>query len=121
MAHFAELGLNSKVIGVHVVDNENLFDAGGNEQEQIGIDYLLGIHGDGTWVQTSYNNNIRKNYAGIDHKYDDELDAFIRPKPFTSWTLNEDTCQWEAPVDMPTDGKPYSWNEEIQEWYLVEE
>ena len=55
-----------------------------------------------------------------DYKYDDELDAFVRPKPFTSWTLNEDTCQLEAPVDMPTDGKLYSWNEEIQEWYLEE-
>jgi len=126
MAHFAKLGLNREVVEVHVVDNENLLDAGGNEQEQIGIDYLLGVHGGGIWVQTSYNTSggehlyggtpLRKNYAGIGYKYGDELDAFILPKPFTSWTLNEDTCFWEAPVAMPTDGKIYNWNEETQAW-----
>jgi len=131
MAHFAKLGLNGEVIGVNVVDNENLLDADGNEQEQIGIDYLLGVHGGGTWVQTSYNTfggkhlyggtPLRKNYAGTGATYDESLDAFIRPQPFTSWALNEETCFWEAPVDMPTDGKHYDWNEETQAWVLVEE
>jgi len=119
MAHFAKLGLNSKVIGVHVVDNEVIADAAGNEQEQIGIDYLMQIHGYPFWVQTSYNNNIRKNYAGIGYKYDDELDAFIPPKPYSSWALNEDTCNWEAPIPKPDDGLNYGWEEEAQEWIEI--
>jgi len=131
MAHFAKLGLNSEVIGVHVVDNENLLDAGGNEQEQIGIDYLLDVHGGGTWVQTSYNTRggehlyggtpLRKNYAGIGYIYNESLDAFIYPQPFTSWTLNEETCLWEAPAPYPDDGNTHYWNEETQAWHLVEE
>ena len=131
MAHFAKLGLNNEVIGVHVIDNENLLDADGNEQEQLGIDYLLGVHGGGTWVQTSYNTlgnehayggtPLRKNYAGIGYTYDSSLDAFIRPQPFASWTLNESTCLWEAPVAVPTTDKIYVWNEETQAWDIVEE
>ena len=122
MAHFAKLGLNNEVIGAHVVDNVKLLDADGNEQEQIGIDYLLGVHGGGTWVQTSYNTfggehlyggtPFRKNYAGVGYSYDTDRDAFILPKPYPSWILNEDTCNWEAPVPYPDDGKRYSWNEE---------
>ena len=131
MAHFANLGSNSEVIDVQVIDNENLLDANGNEQEQLGIDYLLGVHGGGTWVQTSYNTfggehssggtPLRKNYAYIGGTYDASLDAFVHPKPFSSWTLNEETCLWEAPVPMPIDGKYYRWNEETQAWDLVEE
>ena len=130
MAHFAKLGLNNEVIGVYVVDNENLLDAGGNEQEQIGIDYLLGVHGGGIWVQTSYNTfggehsfggtPLRKNYASIGYTYDESLGAFIQPQPFTSWTLNEETCLWEAPVPYPDDGKTYDWNEETLAWDLVD-
>ena len=70
----------------------------------------------GTWENTSYNGNIRKNDAGIGYSYDSERDAFIPPKPFDSWTLNEETCRWEAPVPYPTDGKVYSWNEDITNW-----
>ena len=128
MAHFAKLGLNSEVIGIHVVDNENLLDADGNEQEQIGIEHLLGVHGGGTWVQTSYNTfggehlyggtPFRKNYAGVGYSYDTDRDAFILPKPYPSWILNEDTCNWEAPVPYPDDGKRYSWNEETH-WNVI--
>jgi len=122
MAHFAKLGLNSKVISVHVVDNENLLDANGNEQEQIGIDYLTQIHNYPFWVQTSYNDNIRKNYAGICFRYDSERDAFIAPKPFTSWKLNEDTCKWEAPIPYPGDeNTEYFWDEEIENWSILKE
>lgn len=80
----------------------------------------------GEWIQTSYNTKggvhqlggtpLRKNYAGIGHTYDGQRDAFIPPKPYPSWTLNEDTCLWEPPIPYPTDGKLYQWNEEIQEW-----
>ena len=130
MAHFAKLGLNNEVINVHVVDNVNLLDADGNEQEQIGIDHLLRVHGGGTWVQTSYNTYggehsaggtpLRKNYAGIGYTYNESLGAFIEPKPFASWTLIEESCRWEAPVPHPDDGKIYVWNEETQAWDLVE-
>jgi hypothetical protein len=83
----------------------------------------------GEWIQTSYNTHggqhpegrpLRKNYAGIGYTYDRERDAFIPPKPFASWVLNEDTCLWDAPVAMPTDGKPYQWNEDTQAWVEVE-
>ena len=129
MAHFAKIGLNNEVIGVHVVDNENLLKDG-VEDEQTGIDYLLGVHGSGTWIQTSYNTRggehsdggtpLRKNYAGIGYKYDDERDAFIAPQPFPSWSLDENTCLWEAPVPKPDDGNSYHWNESTQEWDAIE-
>jgi hypothetical protein len=72
----------------------------------------------GEWIQTSYTGSIRKNYAGIGFTYDTELDAFIPPQPYASWILNEDTCQWEAPVPYPTDSNQYKWNEETQLWEL---
>ena len=70
----------------------------------------------GTWVKTSYNGNIRKNYAGIGFNYDAARDAFIAPKPFNSWLLDEDTCQWKAPIEYPTDGLMYQWDEELTDW-----
>lgn len=115
MAHFAKLDENNIVIHVSVVNNENLLKDG-VEDEQTGIDYLIGVHGGGTWKQTSYNNNIRKNYAGIGYTYDEVKDAFIPPKPFPSWVLNEETCNWDAPVAYPEDGKMYQWDEETQTW-----
>ena len=75
---------------------------------------------EGTWVQTSYNASIRKNYAGIGYTYDLAKDAFIPPKPYPSWVLNEDTCNWEAPVTIPDDGKQYKWNEATTNWVEVE-
>jgi hypothetical protein len=120
MAHFAKIGLNNKVIEVLSVNNEVLKDANGIEQESIGIDFLTKLTGWAIWKQTSYNGNIRKNHAGIGYTYDEDRDAFIPPKPFNSWVLNEDTCRWDAPVVKPDDGQRYNWNETIQNWELVE-
>jgi hypothetical protein len=115
MAHFAKLDEDNRVLAVHVVNND-VITIDGAESEQAGIDFLTSLHGHSSWKQTSYNGSFRKNYCGIDYIYDESRDAFIPPKPFTSWTLNETTCLWEAPISMPTDGKLYSWNEENQEW-----
>jgi hypothetical protein len=120
MAHFAKIGLNSKVIEVLSVNNEVLLDSNGVEQEDNGIDFLTKLTGYPVWKQTSYNNNFRKNFAGIGMTYDEDRDVFIPKKPFNSWILNEDTCQWEAPVSYPTDGQRYNWNEENQTWDLLE-
>tara|TARA_S200002703_G_scaffold98909_1_gene85538 strand:+ start:155 stop:589 length:435 start_codon:yes stop_codon:yes gene_type:complete len=121
MASFAKIGLNSKVIEVVSVHNNELKDSNGVEQENIGIDYLTKLTGWAIWKQTSYNGNIRKNFAGIGHTYDEDRDAFISPKPtqYPSWVLNETTCQWEAPIAKPddeTETKRYGWNEETQQW-----
>ena len=128
MASFAKRGLNNKVIAVHSVHNNVLKDADGVEQEVIGIDFLTKLHGWAIWKQTSYNTHggvhssggtpLRKNHAGIGYTYDEDRDAFIPKKPYNSWTLNETTCQWEAPVAYPTDGGKYTWNEETTTWNL---
>jgi hypothetical protein len=128
MASFAKIGLNNKVIEVLSVVNEVLHDSNGVEQESIGIDFLTKLTGWAIWKQTSYNTKagvhdkngipFRKNHAGIGYTYDEDRDAFIPPKPFNSWILNENTCLWEAPVAHPTDGKNYSWNETTKNWDL---
>lgn len=118
MAHFVELNNNNIVIRGIVVHNNELLDDNGNESEQKGIDFCVNLFG-GNWKQTSYNGNIRKNYAGIGYTYDSVRDAFIPPKPYNSWILNEDTCRWEAPIPYPTDNKPYSWNEDTQSWVEI--
>jgi hypothetical protein len=111
MAHFAEVDENGVVQRVLVVPDE---------QEHRGHEFLANDLGlGGTWVQTSYNARIRKNYAGIGMIYDADRDAFRTPQPFASWILNEDTCQWEAPVPYPTDGVIYSWNEETTDWEAI--
>ena len=120
MAHFAKIGLNNIVAEVLVVANRETMDAQGNEQESIGIEFLKTLTGHETWIQTSYNGNIRKNYASIGYTYDAQRDAFISPKPYDSWVLNETTCRWDAPVAMPTDDKKYSWNESTTSWVEVE-
>jgi len=120
MATFAKIGLNNKVIEVLSVHNNELLDSNGVEQEVNGIDFLTKLTGWSIWVQTSYNNNFRKNHAGIGYTYDEDRDAFIAPKPFNSWILNEDTCLWEAPVAYPDDDNRYTWNETNQTWDLVE-
>lgn len=117
MAHFAKIDENNIVTSVVVVDNKDTADASGVEKEHIGAVHLEKILG-GTWKQTSYNGNFRKNYAGIGYSFDEQRNAFIPPKPFNSWILNETTCQWEAPVAMPNDGQMYSWDENIQNWIL---
>ena len=116
MASFAKIGLNNKVIEVHSLHNNELKDSNGVEQEVNGIDFLTKLTGWAVWKQTSYNGNIRKNYAGIGYTYDEDRDAFISPKSFNSWTLNEDTCRWEAPSARPDDGERYEWNEETTSW-----
>jgi hypothetical protein len=117
MAHFAEIGLNNTVVRVIVVANAELLDENHVEQEQKGIDFCRSLFG-GTWLQTSYNGNIRKNYAGVGFTYDSTRDAFIPPKPYASWTLNEDTCRWDPPTPMPDDGGVYSWDESTQTWVM---
>jgi hypothetical protein len=120
MATFAKIGLNNKVIEVLSVHNNELLDSNGVEQEVNGIDFLTKLTGWSIWVQTSYNNNIRKNHAGIGYTYDEDRDAFIAPKPYNSWILNEITCLWEAPVAYPNDDNRYTWNEETTTWDLVD-
>ena len=110
MAHFAKLDNKNKVISVEVVVNEVITDSDGVEQEQLGIDFLTQIHG-GFWMQTSYNGIFRKNYAGTGYQYNSKKDAFIPPKPYPSWILDENTCNWVAPIEMPDDGKIYRWDE----------
>ena len=121
MAHFAQLNEDNLVTQVIVVANQDTADKDGVENEAIGIEFCTNLLG-GRWVQTSYNANIRKNYAGIGYKYDATLDAFIPPQPFESWTLNEETAQWETPTPYPDDGKRYSWDEATTSWVeIVEE
>ena len=120
MASFAKIGLNNKVIEVLSVHNNELLDANGIEQENIGIDFLTKLTGWAIWKQTSYNGNIRKNHAGIGYTYDEDRDAFIPKKPYNSWILNEDTCLWEAPMVKPEDDNRYNWNEDNQTWDIIE-
>lgn len=115
MAHFAELDENNVVTRVIVVGNADTSDANGVEKEHIGAAFCERLLG-GTWKQTSYNGNMRKRYAGIGFTYNEALDAFVPPKPFASWTLNNTTADWQAPVAMPTDGKVYVWNESTLSW-----
>jgi len=125
MAHFAKIGTGSIVERVEIVHNDVA------TTEQAGADFLNSIYNTAdTWIQTSYNTfagehklggtPFRKNYATVGGRYDQTRDAFIPIKPFESWTLNEDTCQWEAPVSYPTDGQVYNWNETDQTWDLRE-
>jgi hypothetical protein len=121
MAHFCKIGKGSKVEKIVVVSNDVA------TTEQAGIDFLNNLYGtNDVWKQTSYNTlkgvhllggtPFRKNYAGLGYKYDETRDAFIPPKPFNSWTLNEETCYWDAPIVYPDDGQRYEWNEENQTW-----
>ena len=118
MAHFAEIGLNNTVLRVIVVHNDELLDDNGVESEAKGQEFCRALFG-GTWLQTSYNGTIRKNYAGEGFTYDATRDAFIPRKPYASWVLNEVTCRWDAPVPYPQDGKQYSWNEATTSWVEV--
>ena len=130
MASFAKIGLNNKVIEVLSVHNNELKDSNGVEQEVNGIDFLTKLTGWSIWKQTSYNTiggvhklggtPLRKNHAGIGHTYDEDRDAFIAPKPYPSWILNETTCRWEAPVAKPDDENNYNWNETTTNWDIVE-
>tara|TARA_Y100000310_G_C20251857_1_gene609470 strand:+ start:218 stop:613 length:396 start_codon:yes stop_codon:yes gene_type:complete len=126
MAHFAEINDSNIVTRVLVISNDDIQDKDGNESEEIGIAFLEKLWGGLNWKQTSYNTSggnhssggtpLRKNYAGVGYTYSESRDAFIPPKPYDSWTLNESTCQWEAPEPYPDDGKTYNWNEDTTSW-----
>ena len=118
MAHFAQLDDNNVVLQVIVVHNNELME-NGIESEAKGIAFCQSLFPNTNWKQTSYNGNMRKNYAGTGYIYDAARDAFIAPKPYSSWVLNETTCRWEAPKPMPTDGKAYIWDEAQQNWIEV--
>ena len=125
MAHFAKIGIGNIVEKVEVVSN-NIATT-----EQAGVDFLNNLYKtNDVWKQTSYNTKggvhllggtpFRKNFASVGYRYDQTKDAFIPPRPFTSWTLNEETCLWEAPVAYPDDGQRYSWNETTTSWDVVD-
>ena len=126
MAHYARLDENNIVTQVIVVDNKDITDPHtGEEDEILGIAFCKKLLG-GKWVQTSYNGNIRKRYAGVNYNYNKELDAFVPPSPFPSYVLNPETADWEAPVAQPTltkkqqdAGSFYTWDEETTSWKEV--
>lgn len=120
MAHFAKINENDIVEIVVVVDNENLIDDLGVENEQKGINYLKSIYGDDTnWVQTSYHRNFRKLFASEGYIYDRNNDIFIMNQPYPSWVLNNETNNWEPPVPFPNDGNGYFWDEQNLMWVMV--
>ena len=142
MAYFAKLDSNSKVLQVLKVNDSEIINSQNQEDEEKGINYLRAITSWSSWKKTSYNTwggkhyitdsvtgertlsndqskAFRKNYAGIGYTYDEDRDAFISPKPKTTWVLDENTCTWKPPIDRPQDNKHYSWNEENQTWDLV--
>ena len=122
MAHFAKLGIDNVVLEVLVVNNVDTMTPQGEEKEEIGVEFLQKLTGHAAWKQTSYNGSFRKRYAGHGYTYNSELDAFIPPKPFPSWVLDNDEANWKAPVAMPADAgmgegqKMYTWNEETTSW-----
>ena len=123
MAYFAKLGTGNIVENVISINNAVITDANGVEKEKLGVDFINKLYNTrDVWKQTSYNNNFRKNFAGIGYSYDQQRDAFIAPKPFNSWILNETTCLWNAPVAMPSteleENQYYSWNESIINWEI---
>ena len=114
MAHFAELNDQNEVLRVIVVNNNDCLNAEGQEEEAIGVAFCQNLLG-GRWVQTSYNGNSRGRFAGIGYTYDERRNAFLTPKPFLSWVLDEATTDWTAPVPMPEEGC-WVWNEETLNW-----
>ena len=117
MAHFAKLGIDNIVLEVLVIDNVDTMTPQGEEKEEIGVEFLRKLTGHETWKQTSYNRSFRKNYAGIGYTYDSSRDAFIPPKPYASWILDEDLCSWLPPTAIPIiEGKNYQWDELNLSW-----
>jgi len=117
MAHFAELDEFDTVIRVICVENAELIDENGIESESKGVAFCQSLYGSGTqWIQTSYNGQFRKHYAGKGYAYDSSLDAFIPPSPYPSWQLNNDTLLWDPPIPKPIDGNKYRWDEDSLSW-----
>jgi hypothetical protein len=122
MAHFAQIDENNIVIQVIVINNQVLLESDNTESEIKGIDFCESLYGHRNWVQTSYNQNMRYNYAGIGYTWDPDNNAFYAPQPYPSWSLTQDYI-WEAPIPYPEDGSPekiYAWDEENQEWKIIE-
>jgi len=137
MAHYAKIGINSKILSVEVVADADTYNADNQEDESVGIQFLTRVHGWPLWKKCSYNTrggkhydadgnlssdqskSFRKNYPGIGHTWDEDRNAFYAPKPYNSWVLNETTCLWEAPVAMPDDGKAYRWDEDTTSWVVI--
>lgn len=120
MAHFAKLDENNVVISVNVINNNVVDNLPFPESEPIGVQFLTELYQYPLWKQTSYSSSFRKNYAGVGFIYDKTLDAFISPKPYSSWLLDTNTCQWIPPVPYPQDGKMYRWDEATESWVPVE-
>jgi hypothetical protein len=123
MAHYARINSENIVTYVTPIPNEMITDENGIEHEHRALAHLYATipnSANDRWVQTSYNNNFRVRYAGLGYTYNESLDAFIPPKPYESWTLNEEIVNWEAPVQYPTDGNFYEWDEENLKWKLVD-
>ena len=121
MAYFAKLGTGNIVENVISINNAVITDTNGVEQEQLGKDFINKMYNTrDVWKQTSYNNNIRKNFAGVGYQYDQTRDAFIPKKPYNSCILNEQTCLWESPIPYPQDNNKYTWKESLKNWELVE-
>lgn len=120
MAHFAQLDTDNKVINIIVVHNNELLDETGQEQEGLGINFCKALYGaDTIWIQTSYNGNFRKNFAGIGYTYDPIFDHFYGPKTYDSWIFNSDTATWNPPIPNPSNSTQfYRWNEELLKWDL---
>jgi len=120
MAHFAQLNENNEVIYITMIDNSDMLNAQNVQSESVGINYCKSLFGEDTkWVQTSYNGTFRKNYASIGGTYNPLRDAFISTKPFNSWVLEEESCQWFPPTPDPSnENEQYTWNEETKSWVL---
>ena len=119
MAHFATLNESNIVTRVEVINNDVILDGDGVEQEQLGVDFLTSLYGAGrNFKQTSYNNNFRKQYAGLGFTYDVAKDKFIAPQPFPSWSL-DGSDDWQAPVTYPDDDKVYRWDEDTTNWVEI--
>jgi hypothetical protein len=128
MAHFAKIGINGKVMGVHVVNNNDMLNADNQEDEKVGQQFLERLHGwpASMWIQTSKNTAegvhklggtpLRGNYAGVGKIWDEDKNIFYDKQPHASWTLNESTARWDPPISHPGDGKHYEWNESTKAW-----
>lgn len=119
MAHFAKINNENTVEQVIVISNEDIQNLEFPDSEPIGQEFIQSLALEGNWLQTSYNHNFRKNYAGIGYSYDSIRDAFIPPKPYDSWTLDEETCLWVAPISSPGPVHFYYWDESILNWVEI--